>query len=95
MYKTLYFTNRLYNLGLEPIILHLQANGGTGSILGKIDANSDVKCEIALMTAYDEEKSNLEKNYKKRARLNVVFETGYFAGKLGADKVILLYREDV
>ena len=88
-------SNWLYSIGLEPIILHLQPNGGTGSILSKIDANADVRCAIVLMTGDDEGKSKLEKNYKSRARQNVVFEAGYFIGKLGADKVILLYEEDV
>lgn len=88
-------SNWLYSLELEPIILHKQANGGTKSIIDKIERYSDVCCAIVLLTADDMGRGEKEKNYKKRARQNVIFEAGYFIGKLTSEKVILLYEEGV
>jgi predicted nucleotide-binding protein len=85
----------LYSVGLTPVILHLQPNGGLTSILEKIEHNSDVGCAIILLTADDVGKSISETDYHKRARQNVVFEAGYFAGKLGKNRVVLLYEAGV
>lgn len=87
--------NWLYSLGLKPIILHKQANGGVKSIIDKLEKNSDVRCAIVLMTADDKGKAREEKSYKDRARQNVVFEAGYFIGKLQPKNVILLYETGV
>lgn len=83
--------NWLRSLDLEPIILHLTANMGIKTIIDKIQENSDVGCAIVLMTADDLGKAKGEDNLKPRARQNVVFEAGYFLGKLGEKHVILLY----
>ena len=88
-------SNWLRSLGIEPIILHETANGGVTTIMGKIERNSNVGCAIVLMTADDKGKANKENDYKKRARQNVVFEAGYFIGKLGAERVIILKESDV
>lgn len=82
--------NWLLNNKVEAIILHQQANGGTTSILDKIRKNSDVDCAIVLLTADDVGKDKNKSELLPRARQNVVFEAGYFIGKLGADHVILL-----
>ncbi len=87
--------NWLYSLDLEPIILHKKANGGTTSIIDKIEKYSDVCCAIILLTADDYGKAKEEKRYQKRGRQNVVFEAGYFIGKIGAGNVILLYEKNV
>ena len=87
--------NWLYSLELDPIILHKQANGGTKSIIDKIERYADVCCAIVLLTADDMGRGDKEKNYKKRARQNVIFEAGYFIGKLTSERVILLYEEGV
>lgn len=83
-------------IDIEPIILHEQANGGIISILDKLNKYSDVDCAIALFTADDvgSEKEK-KKELKWRARQNVVFEAGLFLGKLGKEKVIMLYDEDI
>lgn len=83
------------SLNLEPIILHLQASGGTRSIIDKIERNSDVTAAIVLLTADDLGKAKEELEYKFRARQNVVFEAGYFIGKLNPDRVILLHEADI
>ena len=61
----------------------------------KIEKNSDVGCAIILMTADDLGKAVSEDDCKKRPRQNVVFEAGYFLGKLGAERVIMLYDEGI
>ena len=85
----------LRSLDLEPIILHEQASGGTRSIIGKIERNSNVAAAIVLLTADDVGKAKDECDCKPRARQNVVFEAGYFIGKLSPDRVILLHEESV
>lgn len=79
---------------IKAIILHEQANQGA-TIIEKIESNSDVNAAICLFTADDV--CNPENNDKmnNRARQNVVFETGYFMGKLGRDHTIILTDRDV
>ena len=81
--------NWLYSLDLKPIILHEQANSGVKSIINKLETYSDVRCAIILMTADDKGKAKEEKPYKDRARQNVVFEAGYFIGKLVHRSIII------
>lgn len=85
----------LSQLRLEPIILHEQPEQGK-TIIEKFEKNSsDVNFAIILLTADDEGKAKGETNYKARARQNVVFEMGYFIGKLGREKVFLLLESGV
>lgn len=80
----------LYDRGLEPIILHEQVNNGQ-TIIEKIESSSDVACAIILLTPDDVGKlKDSESALKTRARQNVIFEAGYFMGKLGRNRTILL-----
>lgn len=80
----------LYEQGLKPVILHEQVNNGQ-TIIEKIESNSDVACAIILLTPDDEGRlRNSEKSLKTRARQNVIFEAGYFMGKLGRNRTIIL-----
>lgn len=76
-------------VGIEPIILSEQPNCGS-TIIEKIEKNSDVGAAICLFTADDECKDGT-----KRARQNVVLETGYFWGRLGRDKMVILADKGV
>ena len=76
-------------VGIEPIILSEQPNCGS-TIIEKIERNSDVGAAICLFTADDECKDGA-----KRARQNVVLETGYFWGKLGRGKMVILADKGV
>lgn len=85
----------LTQLGLKPIILHEQADGGK-TIIEKFEKNSSaVGFAIILLTNDDKGKAKTEADYKARARQNVIFEMGYFIGKLGRDRVFLLLEQGV
>lgn len=75
--------------GLEAIILSEQANKGK-TIIEKFEENSDVGAAICLFTGDDIGKEKSEAVEKQRARQNVVCEAGYFMGKLGRERVIML-----
>lgn len=90
----------LREIGLEPIVLHRQADVGQ-TVIEKFEANSDVGFAFILLTpdeiAYLLPQDSLPDNERKelRARPNVMFEFGYFVGKLGRSKVCCLYTGDV
>lgn len=81
-------------LDLEPIILHEQANQGD-TVIEKFERNSNVGFAIILMTSDDTGKANSEAVARPRARQNVVFEWGYFVGKLGRKRVCALYEQGI
>ncbi|RRD00473.1 TIR domain-containing protein [Amphritea balenae] len=80
----------LERIGLEPIILHEQANQGR-TIIEKVVANSDVGFAVVLLTP-DDEGCVKGGTPEPRARQNVLLELGYFIGHLGRDKVCALKR---
>ena len=85
----------LERLDLKPIILHEQPNQGQ-TIIEKFEQHAQVGFAIALLTpddvgAHQEDARNL----KPRARQNVIFELGYFIGRLGRNQVCALTKGDV
>jgi len=85
----------LEKLGLEPIILHEQANRGR-TIIEKFEDYSLVGYAVVLLTADDVGKlASQEPKLSPRARQNVVFEWGFFMGKLGRERVCALYEEGI
>lgn len=80
--------------GLEAVILSEQANGGK-TIIEKIEENSDVGAAICLFTGDDCGKVKDANSENLRARQNVVFEAGYFMGKLGRKNIILIASPDI
>lgn len=85
----------LEQLGLTPVILKRLRQNGINTILNQISQNSNVSCAIILFTADDVGKLKEETLLEKRARQNVVFETGYFLGKLGKERVLMMAEKDV
>lgn len=78
------------DLGLKPIILHEQPNGGK-TIIEKFERDSDVGFAVILFSPDDVGGPN-GGEMKSRARQNVVLELGYFIGKLGRDRVCVVSR---
>ena len=81
----------LEHLELEAMVLKEQPDQGR-TIIEKFEAcASDVAFAVVLMTPDDLGGAKSDPNEAQaRARQNVVFELGYFAGKLGRGKVCLL-----
>jgi len=93
--------NFLKEIGLEPIVLHRQADQGK-TIIEKFEHYSDVGYAFILLTpdeisylASEEEKEDSARMKEKRARPNVIFEFGFFVAKLGRKRVCCLHKGDV
>ena len=85
------------HLGIKPIILHEQTSRGE-TIIEKMErCSDDVGFAIVLITPDDvgglEGEADDERN--PRPRQNVVFELGYFMGKLGRERVCPLFKGKV
>jgi predicted nucleotide-binding protein len=82
-------------LGLNPIILHEHANAGR-TVIEKFEEHAEVSYAIAILTPDDVGASNAEReSLRPRARQNVLFEFGYFIGKLGRGCVCGLIKGNV
>lgn len=77
--------------GVKPIILSKQINRGQ-TLIEKFESYSkDAACAIVLMTPDDDASAKRSpSDVEERARQNVVFELGYFYGKLKRENVIVL-----
>ena len=85
----------LEKLKLEPIILHEQPNHGR-TIIGKFEKYADVGFAVVLLTPDDLGASKDRRDdLEPRARQNVIFELGYFIGKLSRCKVFPLVKGTV
>ena len=81
-------------IGLIAVVLNEQVNKGM-TIIEKIEHYTDVDYSIVLYTPCDIGTIKTEKNFKSRARQNVVFEHGYLIGKLKRENVCALVKDDV
>jgi predicted nucleotide-binding protein len=85
-------------LGLKALVLHEQPNRGR-TIIEKFEDYSNVEMAIVIITADDvgAERDSATKlsELKPRARQDVIFELGFFSGKLGRSRVCVLYKEGV
>ncbi|WP_311395871.1 nucleotide-binding protein [Escherichia coli] len=69
---------------------------GSRTIIEKFEAESgDVSFAIVLMTPDDSGSALASESTRLRARQNVLYELGYFAGKLGRGKVLVLRKGDI
>lgn len=79
---------------LTAVILSEQANKGK-TIIEKFGEYSDVSGAICLFTADDFGHAKADANEQSRARQNVVLETGYFMGKLGRNRTVILADDGI
>ena len=80
----------LEKLDLNPVILNERANQGD-TLIEKLDRHSMVKFAVVLATPDDEGRLRADgEALTPRARENVVFELGYFIGKLGRSGVSVI-----
>lgn len=84
----------LERIGLEAIILHERPNLGRHLLTKFQQEAGDVGFAVVLITP-DDEGALVGQPPRKRARQNVVFELGFFIGKLGAAHVAPLVKGDV
>ena len=84
----------LEKAGLKAVILHEKPNSGA-TIIEKLERYSDVAFAVILLTGDDACEGGGEGEMQRRARQNVIFEAGLFVGRLGRDRVALLYEPGV
>jgi predicted nucleotide-binding protein len=82
-------------LGFEAIILHERPNKGRTLITKFREEADGVGFAVVLMTPDDLGKSASAADLNPRARQNVVFELGFFIGKLGPERVAALVKGNV
>jgi predicted nucleotide-binding protein len=82
-------------LDLNPVILREQPNAGR-TIIEKFEDYANVGFAVVLMTPDDVgARASKQDNLQPRARQNVIFELGFFIGKLGRERVCALHKPNV
>jgi predicted nucleotide-binding protein len=83
------------DLGLKPIVLQELPNRGR-TIIEKIEDYAQVQFAVAIFSPDDQGAlSDDTKHLRPRSRQNVIFEFGYFIGKLGRHRACALIKSDV
>jgi predicted nucleotide-binding protein len=85
----------LGKLGLQPIVLHELPDQGR-TIIEKFEHHADVGCALVILSPDDVgfEKNNTSVQ-EGRARQNVIFEMGFFVGRLGRKNTFVLLQKGV
>lgn len=81
-------------LDLEVVILHERPSSGRSLISKFFEEAADIGFAVVLITP-DDEGGIVGGRMSKRGRQNVIFELGYFIGKLGPSKVCALVSPEV
>jgi predicted nucleotide-binding protein len=82
-------------LGFEAVILHERPNKGRALITKFREEAAGVGFAVVLMTPDDLGKAEKAADLNQRARQYVVFELGFFIGKLGPERVTALVKGDI
>jgi len=84
-----------HGTGREVIVLHEQANAGR-TILEKFEDHAvGASFAVVLLTGDDEGGARASTGKRLRGRQNVIFELGFFFGKLGRERVVVLLEESI
>lgn len=81
-------------LRLTPVILNERPNAGA-TLIEKLEAHAGVQFAIVLATADDVGRKAQADQQQARARQNVIFELGFFVGRLGRNKVAVLLEPSI
>ena len=84
----------LQRLDLDPVILQEQPSAGD-TVIDKLERHSAVGYAVVIAAPDDVGSKAGAAEPRTRARQNVIFELGYFVGKLGRGRVCLLSFPDV
>ena len=85
----------LEQIDLNPLILH-ECPDGSRTLIEKFEQHADVGFAVALLTPDDVGSlRGDEDDLKPRARQNVIFEFGFFIGRLGRKQVCALKQGTV
>lgn len=86
----------LESTGLKVTVLQEEPNRGQ-TIIEKFEQHADVGFAVVLLTGDDlgRPAGSSKLQVKARARQNVIFELGYFIGRLGRARVCALYENGV
>lgn len=79
----------------EVVILHEQPSEGRTLIEKFEDHAGTSDHAVVLLTSDDVGGDGADPELRLRARQNVVFELGFFVGRLGRSRVVVLYEEGV
>ena len=85
----------LERLDLQPIILHEQPSRSR-ALIQKFEDYADVSFAVVLLTPDDMgyDRNAKAETARPRARQNVIFELGFFIGRLGREHVAALFAGD-
>jgi hypothetical protein len=84
----------LRRIGVEPIVL-AQHRRGSRTVIEQFEKYADVGFAVVLLTGDDEGGLAGVQPQSKRPRQNVIFETGFFVGRLGRDRVCYIREPGV
>ena len=85
----------LEKIDLKPVVLHEQPDGGR-TIIEKFEQNAEVGYAVVLLTPDDVGSLRGEEDdLNSRAGQNVIFEFGYFIGRLERQRVCALTQRSV